>query len=107
MKFEMLNWIFCAMGVFLLVVGIVIWAGKKIDLIHGEEAHKVAEYDIVPYSRLMGIGVIILALAVEGYGIISAVESIPPYLHWIIVGSVGAVGIIVMIIAHKKYFNGD
>ena len=55
MKVEMISWIAVAMGVFLCVVGIIIWAKKKIDLVHGDDAYKVAEYDVEPYARVLGI----------------------------------------------------
>ena len=64
MQFEMISWITICMGIFLTVVGIVIWVGKKIDLVHGDDASKVYECDKAPYARLLGIGVLLLSCAV-------------------------------------------
>ncbi len=107
MQVEMISWITFCMGVFLLIVGIVIWAGKKIELVHGEESSKVLECDRVPYARLLGIGVMILSLAVMAYGVISCFPNIPGYVQYIVVGTLGAIGILILIIGHKKYYNGD
>lgn len=107
MQVEMISWITFCMGVFLLIVGIVIWAGKKIELVHGEDASKVLECDKAPYARLLGIGVIILAIAVMAYGVLSAFPALPSYVQYIVVGSLGAVGVLILIIGHKKYYNGE
>lgn len=107
MKFEMISWITFIMGIFLMVIGIVIWAGKKIDLVHGEDASKVPEYDKPAYARLLGIGVMVLALAVIAYAVLSCFPVIPSYVQYIAVGTLGAVGIIILIVGHKKYFPED
>lgn len=107
MKVEMISWITFAMGVFLMVVGIVIWAGKKIDLVHGDDAYKVAQCDRAPYARFLGIGVIVLSLAVIAYAVLSCFPDIPMYVQWIAVGVFGGVGILILIIGYKKYFPDD
>lgn len=107
MQVEMISWITFCMGIFLLIVGIVIWAGKKLELVHGEDASKVLESDRAPYARFLGIGVMILSLAVISYGVLSCFPTIPEYVQYLAVGSLGAVGIIVLIIGHKKYYNGE
>ena len=107
MQVEMISWITFLMGIFLMIVGIVIWAGKKLELVHGEDASKVSECDRAPYARLLGLGVMILSLAVMGYGVLSCFPMIPPYVPYVAVGSFGAIGILILIIGHKKYFNGD
>ncbi len=107
MQVEMISWITFLMGIFLMIVGIVIWAGKKIDLVHGEDASKVFECDKGAYARLLGIGVILLSFAVIAYGVISCFPSVPTFVQYIAVGTFGAAGIIVLIIGYKKYFHGD
>lgn len=104
MKVEMISWITMAMGVFLAVVGIVIWAGKKIDLVHGEDSYKVAEEHRAVYARILGIGVLMLALAVVAYGVLSCFPAVPTYVQWIAVGVFGGVGMLILILGHKKYF---
>lgn len=107
MKVEMISWITFLMGIFLMIVGIVIWVGKKIDLVHGEDAAKVYEFNRAAYARLLGIGVILLSFAVVSYGVLSCFLFIPTYVQYIAVGAFGAAGIIVLIIGHKKYFPED
>lgn len=107
MKVEMISWITFAMGVFLFVVGIVIWAGKKIDLVHGEGAKKVAEYNVSSYARILGIGVMVLSLAVISYGVLSCFPLVPAYVQWIAVGVFGGVGTAILIFGHKKYFSDE
>lgn len=107
MKVEMISWITFAMGVFLMIVGIVIWAGRKIDLVHGEDAKKVPECDIADYARWLGIGVMVLSLAVISYGVLSCFPMIPVYCQWIAVGVFGSAGVLILIIGHKKYFPDE
>lgn len=107
MKVEMISWITFAMGIFLLIVGIVIWACKKIDLVHGEDAKKVAEYNIAPYARILGIGVMVLSLAVISYGVLSCFPAIPAYVQWIAVGVFGGSGTAILFYGHKKYFSDE
>ncbi len=107
MQVEMISWITFLMGIFLMIVGIVIWAGKKIDLVHGDDASKVYECDKGAYARLLGIGVIILSFAVIAYGVLSCFPAIPTLVQYISVGAFGATGILILIIGYKKYFHGD
>lgn len=100
----MISWITLAMGVFLMIVGIVIWAGKKIDLVHGDDASKVSEYDKPFYARYLGIGVMVMSLAVISYGVLSCFAAIPLFVSWIAVGIFGGAGVLILIIGHKKYF---
>lgn len=107
MQIEMISWITFLMGIFLMIVGIVIWAGKKIELVHGEDASKVYDFDKSAYARLLGIGVILMAVAVIAYGVLSCFSDIPTFVHWIAVGVFGGAGIIVLVVGHKKYFHGE
>lgn len=107
MQVEMISWITFLMGVFLMIVGIVIWVGKRIELVHGEDASKVYECDIADYARLLGIGVILMSFAVIAYGVLSCFPIIPAYVQWIAIGTFGGAGLIVLLIGHRKYFHGD
>ena len=107
MKVEMINWITFCMGVFLLVVGIIIWAGKKIELVHGDDAYSVPQCDVAAYARLLGIGVILMSFAVISYGVLSSFPEIPPVFYWISVGTFGASGLLILIIGKKKYMPED
>ncbi len=105
MKIEMISWITFVMGLFLMIVGIVIWAGKKIEFVHGEDSAKVPEVFRAAYSRLLGIGVILLSLAVMGYGVVSCFPTLPVYIQWLVVGVFGASGILVLVLGYKKYYE--
>lgn len=107
MQVEMISWITFLMGIFLMIVGIVIWVGKKIEFVHGEEASKVYDFEKNAYARLLGIGVILISFAVISYGVLSCFPAIPKFVQWIAVGTFGGAGIIILFIAHKKYFHGD
>ncbi len=107
MQVEMISWITFVMGIFLMIVGIVIWAGKKIELVHGEEASKVYDFDRAAYAKLLGIGIILISFAVISYGVLSCFPMIQRFVHWIAVGTFGGAGILILLIAHKKYFHGD
>ncbi|MBE6737791.1 MAG: hypothetical protein IKB72_02935 [Ruminococcus sp.] len=107
MQVEMISWITFLMGIFLMIVGIVIWAGKKIELVHGEDSAKVYDFDKASYAKLLGIGVILISFAVIAYGVLSCFPSVPKFVHWIAVGAFGGAGILILFIGHKKYFHGD
>ncbi len=105
MKLGTINFIFWGMGLFLIVIGIIVWAGKRIDLIHGDDANKVKAEDIAVYSRLTGIGVILIALGAIAYGFIMAFPEIPVYFQWIAVVAFAGLGFLIMFLSRKKYFN--
>lgn len=104
MKVEMISWITFFMGLFLMVVGIIIWAGKKIEFVHGEDSYKVIKEHRAVYARILGIGVILLSMAVISYGVLSCFPAVPVFVHWIAVGAFGGAGLLILIIGHKKYF---
>ena len=91
----------------MFVVGIVLWAGKQIDLVLGEGAKKVAEYNVSSYARILGIGVMVLSLAVISYGVLSCFPLVPAYVQWIAIGVFGGVGTAILIFGHKKYFSDE
>ncbi|MGN0453171.1 MAG: hypothetical protein ACI4GZ_05150 [Ruminococcus sp.] len=107
MKFEMINYVMIAMGVFLLAVGIVVWAGKRVDLVHGEKASKIREEDKGKYSALLGLGIIVMALTVVVYGVLTAIENLAFYYRLIIIGTGGGISALILILSYKKYFNNE
>ena len=106
MSITMTDWIFLLMGIFLMVVGIVIWVGKKLDLVHGEQASKVEENDRKPYARLMGIGVMLMGLGVSLYGGFALISSIPSFVKYIALALFCGGGLLMAFLAEKKYFKG-
>lgn len=51
-----------AAGLFCVVFGLLVW--KKISLIHGYHYKKEKEDDVPSYTRLMGIGVLLIGVGV-------------------------------------------
>ncbi len=107
MSTDMTGWIFLLMGVFLIVVGIVIWAGKKIDLVHGDEAYKVESSDVKPYAKILGIGVILMGVGVSLYGGLALIPQMPPFVKYIALALFCGVGLLIVYLGHKKYFKGE
>ena len=107
MNVSMTDWIFAFMGIFLIIVGIVIWAGRKLELVHGEEASKVNSEDIKPYAKLLGIGVILMGLGVSLYGSLGAFEAIPSFVPYASLGVFAVAGVLVCYLGQKKYFKGE
>ncbi len=102
---NMISYVFFAMGAFLIGVGLFVWIGKRIDLIHGENAEKVAPEDIGIYSMLTGISVILIALGAIAYGVLGFFPELPVYWQWIAVLALAGLGLLIMLLSRKKYFN--
>lgn len=107
MNLSMTNWIFALMGIFLIIVGIVIWAGRKLDLVHGDEASKVNPEDVKPYAKLLGIGVILMGVGVALYGGLGIFEVIPTFVPYVSLGAFAVAGVLVCYLGQKKYFKGE
>ena len=86
-----------------LVLGWLIWKKQKITLIHDYHYGNVKEADIPAYSRLVGMGMILMGAGIGISGLFMLLESA---LWWLplVLGFVS--GIIAMNKAQKKY-NGS
>ncbi len=102
---NIISYVFFAMGAFLIGIGLFVWIGERVDLIHGENAGKVKAEDIGIYSRLTGISVILIAMGAIAYGVLEFFPEIPVYYQWISVVSLAGVGLLIMTLSRKKYFN--
>ena len=95
--------IFLAVGLFLIGMGLVVWKKRKISLVHEYHWRNVREKDIAPYTKRMGIGLILIGL---GTAVTGVVELLYPKL-WCIPFLAGFIsGFIVLHKAQMKY-NGS
>ena len=92
-----------AVGLVCIVLGFLIWKREKINFLHDYHYRNVKEEDIPSYTRLMGIGMILIGAGVVVTGILNLFY----FRFWWIGLLVGTVfGVIIMNKAQKKY-NGS
>ena len=92
-----------AIGLLCVVLGLVIWIKRKVSLVHTYHYKNVKQEDLPAYTRLLGIGLILIGVGICVTGLLNLFES----AFWWIPMAVGFVaGFIVMSIAQKKY-NGS
>ena len=92
-----------AVGLLCILLGLVIWKKQKVSLVHEYHYKNVKKEDIPAYTRLLGIGLILIGIGICGTGLLNLFES----SFWWIPMLIGfAAGIIVMNKAQKKY-NGS
>ncbi|MBQ6165759.1 MAG: DUF3784 domain-containing protein [Clostridia bacterium] len=92
-----------AVGLLCIVLGIVLWKKQKVSLVHDYHYRNVKIEDIPAYTRLLGIGLILIGVGICVTGIVNLFES---SFWWIpiLIGFVA--GLLVMNRAQKKY-NGS
>ena len=93
----------CLVGGLLIVLGLLIWKKRKVSLLHDYHWKNVKEADLPAYTRLMGIGLILMGAGICVTGLLSVMLS---RLWWIPLAAGFAAGLIVMNRAQKKY-NGS
>ena len=92
-----------AVGLLCAVMGLLIWKKQKVSLIHDYHYKNVKKEDIPCYSRLIGIGIIIIGAGIGAAGIMNLFEL---SLWWIPLLAGFIAGLAVMNRAQKKY-NGS
>ena len=92
-----------AVAVLCIVMGLLIWLKKKVSLLHSYHYKHVKEEDIPAYSRLIGIGLLIIGVGIAVTGVLNLLYS-PLWWLGVLVGFV--IGLTVMYVAQKKY-NGS
>ena len=92
-----------AVGLLIIVLGLVLWLGRKVSILHAYHYKNVKEEDLPAYCRMMGIGLIVIGLGIAVSGVLDLFYS---SLWWLptVVGFV--LGLTVLFIAQKKY-NGS
>ena len=92
-----------AVGTLCIVLGSVIWKKQKVSLVNDYHYKNVKEDDIPAYTRLLGIGLILIGAGICAAGCFNLKES---SLWWIPMLIGFAAGLLVMNKAQKKY-NGS
>ena len=92
-----------AVGLLCIVMGLVIWKKQKVSLVHDYHYRNVKKDDIPAYTRLLGIGLILIGAGICVTGLFNLFES---DLWWIPMLAGFLSGIPVMNKAQKKY-NGS
>ena len=92
-----------AVGVLIIVLGLVLWFGRKVSILHAYHYKNVKKESIPAYCRLMGIGLSVIGVGICGSGVLDLLYSA---LWWIplVVGFL--VGLTIVYVAQKKY-NGS
>lgn len=86
-----------------VVIGAILWKKQKVSLVHEYHYKNVKKDDIPAYTRLLGIGLILIGAGICITGVFNLFES----SFWWIPMLVGFIaGLLVMNKAQKKY-NGS
>jgi len=90
-------------GLLCIVLGLVLWIGKKVSILHRYHYKNVKAEDIPAYTRLMGIGLMLIGVGICVTGLLNFLYS-PWWWIPLVVGFVS--GGVVFCVAQKKY-NGS
>lgn len=96
---------FFSVGLMLIIFGILIAFFKKINLIHDYHVQNVKEEDKNNYLSLIGISLIIIGISIICMGILLIILTNKKLAFIPLVGGL-LIGIIIIIIAQKKYNGG-
>ena len=102
MLFELI--FFPAIGLLLIVFGLLIWRKRKITLIHDYQWKNVRKKDIPAYTRLVGIGLVVMGAGIALTGVVNYVTGTQKGMLCFAAGF--AAGLVLMGRAQKKY-NGS
>ena len=93
-----------SIGALLIVLGLIAWKKQKISLVHDYHHRHVKKQDVGAYTRLMGIGLIVIGI---GIGLTEAVNlATKSGWGWIAFGVGFVAGFAFMSKAQRKY-NGS
>lgn len=92
-----------AVGLLCIILGLLLWIRQKVSLIHDYHHKNVKKEDVPAYTRLMGIGLILIGAGICVTGLMNLKESA---LWWIPMLIGFAAGLLVTNRAQKKY-NGS
>ena len=95
---------FLAVGIILIVLGLLTWKKQKISILHDYHYKNVKKEDFPDYTRKMGIGQIIIGAGLCISGVISFFTTSPYAMAGLIAGLI--IGFVVMHRAQMKY-NGS
>ena len=92
-----------AVGILLIVFGMLIWKRQMVKLLHDYHYKNVKEADMPAYTRLIGIGLIIIGAGICSDGVLNYFES---HYWWLPLALGFICGFTVMHRAQMKY-NGS
>ena len=92
-----------AVGLLIIVFGLLIWKKRKLSLLHEYHYRNVKKEDVPAYARTMGIGLILLGAGICLTGLLNLFES---PLWWVPLVAGFTAGIPFMHRAQKRY-NGS
>lgn len=91
-------------GIICFILGFLLWKKQKISIMHNYHHRNVKQQDVRAYTRLMGIGVIVIGICTGITGIINYV--LETGMGWIIFALGFIAGLIIMNKSQRKY-NGS
>ena len=92
-----------AVGVLLIVLGLLLWKKRMISLLHDYHYRNVKKEDIPAYTREMGIGIITIGSGIIITGVLNMMYS---SLWWIPLAAGFILGLMILFRAQMKY-NGS
>ena len=97
-------------GVVCIILGISNMRGN-ISSLHSYHTHRISEEDILPFGRLVGIGIIIVGVVIAIFSVLTAIGLYTQKNSLVIIGNVIlflglAVGIGISLYAIIKYNKG-
>ena len=90
-------------GLLCISIGLLIWIRRKISLVNESQCQYVKAADIPAYTRLIGIGLMVIGVGVCITGVLNLYWS-PLWWMPLLIGM--ATGLAVFAKAQKKYNNG-
>jgi len=92
-----------AVGLLCIVLGVLLWKKQKISLLHSYHYKNVRKEDIPAYTRLAGIGLLLIG---AGICITGLLELLYSPLWWLPL-TVGIVGALLVMNRAQKRYNGS
>ena len=96
--------VMCAVGLLCVVLGLLIWKKQMISLVHDYHHRHVRPEDVPAYTRLVGIGLLLIGAGILLTEIIDLVTG--TLWGWLAFGAGFVAGIALMQRAQTKY-NGS
>ena len=91
-------------GILLVVLGLVVWLGQKISLVHDYHHQNVKRRDVAAYCREIGVGLLLIGGGTIATGIVDQIFQ--TFWGWLIFAVGFLAGFLVMNHAQKTY-NGS
>ena len=96
--------VFGAVGLLLIVIGLLVWKKRKVTLVHDYHWKNVRKKDLPAYCRLIGLGLVLMGAGAVLCGLVGVLTQSQKGLWCFALGM--AAGLVPMNRAQKKY-NGS